>query len=346
MFIVCIILLSILLIMYLLMQTGIIRRSEKKISPIGDTEMQNLTEHFKLDNVLNTKDKIFTKDEDKIINIDDTSNNSDIIAESTLEFSLIQSDNNILTSGESDYYKSLLKDKRWITLKNQKLKENSYVCQNCFNIRRLESVKELLNILPFTSNRIVNFITELFEHLPEYNFTDIFPIQERKTNFIPRYHIFMCSFMLDFKRCAEQNNFLAILVSDSLTKVLRTSFIVDREKAENEIKYRAIQYTEDSKTYDIDLFYIAGNNTNGDLYIHYNSVCLNQKYKQRVAILTKDEFVIVFPIRGIIKSIEQLEVHHLKYSKTGYPWEVTLNDLQTLCHSCHIEANKQPIPIE
>ncbi len=91
---------------------------------------------------------------------------------------------------------------------------------------------------------------------------------------------------------------------------------------------------------------IAGNNTNKDLYIHYNSVCLNPKYKQRVAILTKDELVIVFPIRGIIKCVEQLEVHHLKYSKTGYPWDVTLNDLQTLCHSCHIEANKQPIPIE
>lgn len=342
MFIVCIILLFILLIICLLIQAGLVRKSDKKINPIDDTKSQNLTEYFKLDNVFNTEEKILTEDKDKVLNFDDTSN-----AENALEFPLIQSDNNkILTSGESDYYKSLLKDERWITLKNQKLKENSYVCQNCFNIRRLESVKELLNILPFTSNKIVNFITELFENLPEYNFTDIFPIQERKINFIPRYHLFMCSYMLDFKKCAEQNNLLALLVSDSLTKVLGTWFIVDREKIENEVKYRAIEYTEDGKTYNIDLFYIAGNNTNKDLYIHYNSVCLNPKYKQRVAILTKDELVIVFLIRGIIKCVEQLEVHHLKYSKTGYPWDVTLNDLQTLCHSCHIEANKQPIPIE
>ena len=194
----------VLLIICLLIQAGLVRKSDKKINPIDDTKSQNLTEYFKLDNIFNTEEKIFTENKDKVINFDDTSN-----AENALEFPLIQSDNNkILTSGESDYYKSLLKDERWITLKNQKLKENSYVCQNCFNIRRLESVKELLNILPFTSNKIVNFITELFENLPEYTFTDIFPIQERKINFIPRYHLFMCSYMLDFLSSTYKCNFL------------------------------------------------------------------------------------------------------------------------------------------
>lgn len=332
--------------MCLLIRVRIIRISDKKISYIDDTNIQNLTGHFKQEQILKTKEKIFIEDKDKIINIDETSNELVIIEENTLEFPLIQPNKNkILTSGESDYYKSLLKDKRWIALKNKKLKENSYVCQNCFNIRRLDSVEELLDILPFTSNKMINLIVELFEKLPECNFTDIFPIKECKTNFIPRYQIFMCSFMLDFKRCIEQNNLLALSVSDGLSTVLRTWFIINKEKAENEVKYRSIQYTEDGQTHNIYLFYIAGNNTNEDLYIHYNSVC-KSKSKQRIAILTKDQFVIVFPIIGIIKSVEQLEVHHLKYSKTGNPWDVALDDLQTLCHSCHIEANKQPIPIE
>ena len=121
MFIVCIILLFILLIICLLIQAGLVRKPDKKINPIDDTKSQNLTEYFKLDNVFNTEEKILTEDKDKVLNFDDTSN-----AENALEFPLIQSDNNkILTSGESDYYKSLLKDERWITLKNQKLKENS-----------------------------------------------------------------------------------------------------------------------------------------------------------------------------------------------------------------------------
>ena len=66
MFIVCIILLFILLIICLLIQTGLVRKSDKKINPIDDTKSQNLTEYFKLDNVFNTEEKIFTEDKDKV----------------------------------------------------------------------------------------------------------------------------------------------------------------------------------------------------------------------------------------------------------------------------------------
>lgn len=338
------ILIFLLFVLYLLVLIGIKKTSSFEIKSIDEIKKQNLPDYFDIDKILKTKKEIFIEDENKIINIIDEVNGVDVINDNAIEYPLIGNEKNkIITSGESIYYKNLLKDERWIALRNQKIKENSYVCQNCFNIRLLHSINELKIILPNLSDKLFNVVANTLDNIQNYCFDDSYSIQISKMNFIPKYHILLCSVFIDYTRCSD--NLLYLSISDVPQKILGVKFVINSENSTDELKYTNIQYTEDEKADNIDLFYIKGNSTNGNLYIHYHVLCMN-KYKYQIGVLTKDEYAIAFPINGIIKSEEQLEVHHLKYSKTGNPWDVSPENLITLCHSCHIEANKQPISIE
>lgn len=332
-----------LLVLYLLVLIGIKKTSFFEIKSIDEIKKQNLPDYFNIDEILKTKEEIFIEDENKIINIGEA-NCVDVINDNAIEYSLICNEKNkIITSGESIYYKNLLKDERWITLRNQKIKENSYVCQNCFNIRQLLSINEMMIILPNLSDKLFNVVANTLDNIQNYCFDDSYSIQISNMNFIPKYHILLCSLLIDYNKCS--NILLYLSKSDAPQKISGLKFIINSKESINELKYTNIQYIEDKKTDNIDLFYIKGNSTNGNLYIHYNVLCMNG-YKYQIGVLTKDEYAIAFSINGIIKSEEQLEVHHLKYSKTGNPWDVSPENLITLCHSCHIEANKQPISIE
>lgn len=338
MFILILILIFLLFVLYLLVLIRIKKTSSFEIKSIDEIKKQNLPDYFDIDKIMKTKEEIFIEDENKIINIGEA-NGVDVINDNAIEYPLICNEKNkIITSGESIYYKNLLKDERWITLRNQKIKENSYVCQNCFNIRQLHSINELVTILPNLSDKLFNVVANTLDNIQNYCFDESYSIQITRMNFIPKYHIFLSSDLIDYDRCSDNLLYL------SISRVPQIKFVINSDSID-ELKYTNIQYIEDEKANNIDLFYIKGNSTNGNLYIHYQVLCMN-KHKYQIGILTKDEYAIAFPINDIIKSEEQLEVHHLKYSKTGNPWDVSPENLITLCHSCHIEANKQPISIE
>lgn len=338
MFILILILIFLLFVLYLLVLIGIKKTSSFEIKSIDEIKKQNLPDYFDIDKIMKTKEEIFIEDENKIINIGEA-NGVDVINDNAIEYPLIGNEKNkIITSGESIYYKNLLKDERWITLRNQKIKENSYVCQNCFNIRQLLSINELKIILPNLSDKLFNVVANTLDNIQNYCFDESYSIQITRMNFIPKYHIFLSLDLIDYDRYSDNLLYL------SISRVPKIKFVINSDSVD-ELKYTNIQYIEDEKADNIDLFYIKGNSTNGNLYLHYQVLCMN-KYKYQIGVLTKDEYAIAFPINGIIKSEEQLEVHHLKYSKTGNPWDVSPENLITLCHSCHIEANKQPISIE
>lgn len=338
MFILILILIFLLFVLYLLVLIGIKKTSSFEIKSIDEIKKQNLPDYFDIDKITKTKEEIFIEDENKIINIGEA-NGVDVINDNAIEYPLIGNEKNkIITSGESIYYKNLLKDERWITLRNQKIKENSYVCQNCFNIRQLLSINELKIILPNLSDKLFNVVANTLDNIQNYCFDESYSIQITRMNFIPKYHIFLSLDLIDYDRYSDNLLYL------SISRVPKIKFVINSDSVD-ELKYTNIQYIEDEKADNIDLFYIKGNSTNGNLYLHYQVLCMN-KYKYQIGVLTKDEYAIAFPINGIIKSEEQLEVHHLKYSKTGNPWDVSPENLITLCHSCHIEANKQPISIE
>ena len=141
------ILIFLLFVLYLLILIGIKKTSSYEIKSIDEIKKQNLPDYFDIDKILKTKKEIFIEDENKIINIIDEVNGVDVINDNAIEYPLIGNEKNkIITSGESIYYKNLLKDERWIALRNQKIKENSYVCQNCFNIRQLHSKTVFITI--------------------------------------------------------------------------------------------------------------------------------------------------------------------------------------------------------
>ena len=65
--------------------------------------------------------------------------------------------------------------------------------------------------------------------------------------------------------------------------------------------------------------------------------------KKRLEILNRDEWACT-KCYAIDRT---LHVHHLKYSKSGNPWDSPMNDLTTLCDRCHkVISNNDLTPDE
>ena len=81
----------------------------------------------------------------------------------------------------------------------------------------------------------------------------------------------------------------------------------------------------------------------GDLEGHFYS-----KEYRGIGILSRNQYSIVFPLYSL-NTRSQLEVHHKHYRKKDgiykKPWEYSNDELMVLCHECHQEVHKKPIPI-
>ncbi len=55
--------------------------------------------------------------------------------------------------------------------------------------------------------------------------------------------------------------------------------------------------------------------------------------KKRLKVLERDEWTC----QWCGKTEDTLHVHHIKYAKSGNPWDSKLEDMETLCESCHGE---------
>lgn len=53
--------------------------------------------------------------------------------------------------------------------------------------------------------------------------------------------------------------------------------------------------------------------------------------KKRLQVLSRDKFKCTLCSRGE----HTLHVHHLRYEKSGNPWDSKIIDLETLCEQCH-----------
>ena len=58
--------------------------------------------------------------------------------------------------------------------------------------------------------------------------------------------------------------------------------------------------------------------------------------KKRLRVLDRDGWTC----QVCWETEETLHVHHLKYAKSGNPWDSPMKDLQTLCEDCH-QTDKQ-----
>ena len=253
----------------------------------------------------------------------------------------------IITTGENDYYKELLQDSRWISLRDSIKRRDDYTCQDCYNTIKINHLEELKDMNLPINQEVLDYIITSFPKLKDMFRDDNTEEEEEidfetKSCYISRYKLYRYTIYSIFRLgvingIEYEYPFPPILSSLDPSEVL--SGYIKRKDFNNDITGQKLTTR---------CFYLKGNSTQGKIYITYFYGSIGQpRDKHYLAVITLDEYSIVFPLTGIFL---KLEVHHLKYSKTRKPWDVSKDNLITLCHSCHIEAHKEakkrPISIE
>lgn len=252
------------------------------------------------------------------------------------------------TTGESQIYKEKLKDQRWLNIKDEVLRRDKYVCQQCKNcIDDITQLTNLSELLPYTE-----FSTELYTYL-----CDIFAQRDK---LIESYTI---------------NNSVSIINKESVLKTYNDHLhVVIYSRIEeidiwgmnrNKRAYTQIISSNNSNCDDLKWLYSdwLGNQTfYKNNSIKYQSVFINyypdistdNKYYLKFNYgrayapfngqwsLHKDGFVISFDgYNKFTHNNLRLNVHHRAYSNTGNPWDCNLSDLITLCYKCHIAEHER-----
>lgn len=271
----------------------------------------------------------------------------------------------VRTTGEDKFYKELLRDNRWSD-KSEKIRRRDHeVCQNCYNTQKLENLDDLYGIVDF--DEVADEVIDIFRHLSDYiNDMDVVKdiVDGGVTHYIPLYNLYyrevklLTNIIPVYTDDKNRSSVVGLRISDY--KIPTKYLIISTFDDMNNVSIKTFSYqicvTKDSFRYKrqndeigfsnkVQLQYLKGNNTNGKYFLTYCfGLSLFCEYWGQ-AMLSCDEYAVIFPLYKL-KSTEQLEVHHKKYSSTHIPWDVCDEDLITLCHSCHMEANKLPIPVE
>lgn len=262
----------------------------------------------------------------------------------------------IITTGENEYYKKLLQDNRWIQKSNRRKEMDHYICQNCHNTIKLDNINEISKYVDFPE--VANIVISVFnqenslqqnnaENLEEQSY-NIYKIKE-KTDYIPKYNIYLNRYHLGLFSFCQHWRTIALA---STIYIISSKNLSDNDI--DSVSFKSIKCapfkTKTKQGYSnndtIFVQYMESNTTNDIIYLTF---CFNYitgvDYNKGIGMLTKNNFAIIFPLYRLNCS-DNLEVHHKKYSRSHLPWDVKYEDLITLCHSCHMEANKKPIPIE
>ena len=265
----------------------------------------------------------------------------------------------VITSGENEYYKELLLDSKWIQKRDNRKRIDHYVCQNCYNTIKLDNIDEISKYVDFPE--VADIVISVFnkenslqqnnaENLERQSY-NIHKIEEG-TNYIPKHDVYLTKYHLDLGLLGFETHWTRIKA------LAETIYVISYQNSSDNdisaISFKSIKCkpfkTKTKNGYkDCDTIfiqYMKGNTTNDAIYLTYCfGYITGVDYNQGLAMLTKNDFAIIFPLFKL-NSSETLEVHHKKYSRSHLPWDVKDEDLITLCHSCHMEANKKAIPVE
>lgn len=261
----------------------------------------------------------------------------------------------VITSGENEYYKELLLDSKWIQKRDNRKRIDHYVCQNCYNTIKLDNIDEISKYVDFPD--VADIVISAFksqqndaENLEEQSLGSykLYKMSEM-TNYIPKYEVYLNNYHLGIFSCSQNRKTIALA---STINIISNKNLSDNDV--DRVSFKSIKCkpfkTKTKNGYkDCDTIfiqYMKGNTTNDAIYLTYCfGYITGVDYNQGLAMLTKNDFAIIFPLFKL-NSSETLEVHHKKYSRSHLPWDVKDEDLITLCHSCHMEANKKAIPVE
>ena len=252
----------------------------------------------------------------------------------------------VITSGENEYYKELLLDSKWIQKRDNRKRIDHYVCE----VSKYVDFPEVADIVISAFNK-ENSLQQNDDKSLEEQSLDGYKLYKVKemTKYIPKYNIYLNNYHLGLFSCSQDWKTIALAGHINIISSKNLSDNDVNWVGFKSIKCKPFKTKTKNEYKDCDTIfiqYMKGNTTNDAIYLTYCfGYITGVDYNQGVAMLTKNDFAIIFPLYKL-NSPETLEVHHKKYSRSHLPWDVKDEDLITLCHSCHMEANKKAIPVE
>lgn len=261
------------------------------------------------------------------------------------------------TTGENEFYKAKLKDPRWIELSKKIKARDHNRCVECGSdggeIIILNSIEELKPLVDFPE--VYEAVKEIYDNRLLFNFNSI---EQRFSGYI---HGF--SDIYDFVSRNSiyqlQDKYLYTFVSNTsvlnknIIKFISNTLKVDRVQC-NIIKFeKYLRYFKADRitsiTLSMGLLYIIEGHTDNQLILRQSEY----EYDTNIVvfggqgILTYNGLSIIFPLYSLGKK-KSLDVHHTVYYLDKEPWdfEEPYSELTTLCHKCHMEAHKHPIPVK
>ena len=269
----------------------------------------------------------------------------------------------ILTRSNELYEKELT-NPQWINKSNEIKARDFHICQRCYNSIVLNDISELKQYLDNPND--LETIKALFPYNPTNE--DIknclqININEKLTVYESIAYKNLYFYTL-IKHYPKSNIYSAIYQSHNQTINFpsidyKTIFISHKEKEAdfNKLYWGEYHVTNcyvlnyKKKPKKLYWQYCEFGDTNdklilshcGDLEGHFYS-----KEYRGIGILSRNQYSIVFPLYSL-NTRSQLEVHHKHYRKKDgiykKPWEYSNDELMVLCHECHQEVHKKPIPI-
>lgn len=264
------------------------------------------------------------------------------------------------TTGEDEFYKLKLKDPRWIQLSKKIKARDKYKCVECDSdgggIVVLESIEDLEPLVDFPE--VYKIVKEIFETKNEL-------ISELETDMVQR------QLMRTFEAGEFSENSIYVYQDTKYNNNIAINTYIHTDAfSTNFFSFASTSSTElqsinfNRKWIDIDLLPFKKKDsigTGGSILVEFvkegdskNTLLLrstmdynNSVYYRGQGILTYNGLSIIFPLYSLDKK-QALNVHHKVYYENSEPWdfEEPYSELITLCHKCHMEAHKHPIPVK
>jgi len=257
------------------------------------------------------------------------------------------------TTGENEYYKMKLKDPRWIELSKKIKARDHYRCVKCGSdggeIVVLDSIEDLEPIVDFPEVYI--YIKELFENQLNSN------LSQEKGEHINQSAIDYI-FLSSKEIVGIENKYLYTFLAKDLSKPNRMLQFVSHKLDTQTVKCNIIRKEKTLRYFKADkvvsttdyicVVFVAEGSTDNQ-WILRQSINKSDNLVEfgGQGILTYNGLSIYFPLFSMDKK-QALNVHHSVYYLDKEPWEFEepYAELITLCHKCHMEAHKHPIPVK
>lgn len=247
-----------------------------------------------------------------------------------------------VTTGESEFYKEKLQDPRWIEKRNKIKQRDKYVCQHCLNIKSLSSLDELDKYMDDYSekngSKIAQVVKQEFKHYIEKNINENgdCAIIFEKERWIQKYQLYQYSLYNQLNYILGWKKSSGYLYSnkDITPELISIRHITLTEKIPFKKKDGF------GETQSLLIIYSPEATTCGQLLLRaLFPLEVDGLEYNGVGQLSLDEYSIFFPLYNLNKFKETLEVHHTKYTQSGFPWDIDDKFLITLCHSCHMKEH-------